>query len=151
MTVVSVNIQQTGAEDTLEIGSPMPDGTVYAGISPDTNRPIYAEPEDFAIKLTWDQATQYAAKTSVRGHARGAFRLPTKSELSIIFERRAALGKFGGGDHWSSTHLQGESLFTAHPEDCFYQRNFDPWYDDEQWSAKWTPRDRFAFVRLVRD
>src|SRR5437868_10026201 len=31
---------------TPQVGDKMPDGSVYAGISPDTNQPIYTTPKD---------------------------------------------------------------------------------------------------------
>ena len=34
------------AEAMPQIGDEMPDGTVYAGLSPDTNKPMYTTPAD---------------------------------------------------------------------------------------------------------
>src|SRR5947207_14645373 len=34
-------------------GDRMPDGTVYAGISPDTHKPIYATPKDASLTFTF--------------------------------------------------------------------------------------------------
>ena len=45
-----------------KIGDKMPDGTVLAGISPDTNKPMYATPADASSTMTFNQAREYAAK-----------------------------------------------------------------------------------------
>src|SRR5713101_9753590 len=38
------------------IGDRMVDGTVYAGISPDTNKPMYTTPNDAPLTHTFNQA-----------------------------------------------------------------------------------------------
>jgi hypothetical protein len=35
-----------------KIGGKLPDGTVFAGISPDTNKPMYTTPEDASLTMT---------------------------------------------------------------------------------------------------
>lgn len=39
----------TKSVTTLKIGSKMPNGTVYAGISPDTGKSMYAMPADMLL------------------------------------------------------------------------------------------------------
>ena len=46
----------------------MPDGTVLAGISPDTNKPMYATPTDASLAMTFNEAQDYATKLDVHGH-----------------------------------------------------------------------------------
>ena len=37
----------TGASaEALKVGASMPDGSIYAGVSPDTGKPMYATPKD---------------------------------------------------------------------------------------------------------
>jgi hypothetical protein len=73
-------------------GDKMPDGTVFAGISPDTNEPMYAMPADASLTMTFNEAQKYAAQLDAYGHK--DWRLPTKAELNVLFNNRAAIGGF---------------------------------------------------------
>src|SRR5437016_14643033 len=94
----------------LEIGHRMTDGTFYAGISPDTGKAMYTTPEDAPLTMSWKQAMKYADKLDAHGHK--DWRVPTKSELEVLFNNRAAIGGLketaieppeGAGWYWSST------------------------------------------------
>jgi hypothetical protein len=90
-----------------KIGDKMEDGTVYAGISPDTNKPMYATPADAPLTYTFNQAQKYAAKLDAHGHH--DWHVPTKGELNVLFQNRAAIGGFDiscpnpAGWYWSSS------------------------------------------------
>jgi len=73
-------------------GDKMPDGTVFAGISPDTNKPMYATPTDASLTMKFNEAQEYAAKLDAHGHK--DWRVPTKAELNVLFNNRAAIGGF---------------------------------------------------------
>jgi uncharacterized protein DUF1566 len=73
------------------IGERMWDGTIYAGFSPDTGRPLYAMPAD-AHPMTFQGAADYVARLQANGH-RG-WRLPTRRELNALRNNRAAIGGF---------------------------------------------------------
>jgi hypothetical protein len=85
----------------------MPDGTVFAGISPDTNKPMYATPADASLTMKFNEAQEYATKLDAHGHR--DWRVPTKSELNVLFNNRAAIGGFDvsgsgpAGWYWSAT------------------------------------------------
>jgi hypothetical protein len=89
------------------IGDKMPDGTIFAGISPETNKPMYATPADASLTMTFYAAQKYAAKLDAHGHK--DWHLPTKAELSVLFNNRAAIGGFDtsgslpAGWYWSSS------------------------------------------------
>jgi hypothetical protein len=84
------------ARDAPEVGTEMEDGTICAGISPDTGQPIYTTPEDApgsaehpgAYTLT--QAREYIATLDAHGHK--DWRKPTKGELKMLYNNRAAIG-----------------------------------------------------------
>jgi hypothetical protein len=88
-------------------GDRMEDGTLYAGISPDTGKPMYATPADAPLTYTFNQAKDYAAKLDAHGHK--DWRVPSKSELNVLFQDRAAIGGFNetgsdpAGWYWSSS------------------------------------------------
>ena len=88
-------------------GEKMEDGTIYAGISPDTHRPMYATPEDAPGVYQFYKATQHAESLDAHGHR--DWRVPTKGELDVLFRFRAAIGGFNisgsspAGWYWSSS------------------------------------------------
>jgi len=90
-----------------KIGDKMPDGTVFAGISPETNKPMYATPADASLTMTFNDAKGYAAQLDAHGHK--DWRVPTKAELNVLFNNRAAIGGFDvtgsypAGWYWSAS------------------------------------------------
>jgi len=88
-------------------GDRMEDGTVYAGTSPDTGKAMYATPADSPLTMTFNRAREYASKLDAHGHQ--DWRVPTKSELNVLFQNRAAIGGFDTTDsfpdgwYWSSS------------------------------------------------
>lgn len=86
-------------------GDRMPDGTIYAGDSPDTHKPMYTTIADAPDWMQWNPAQEYAAKLDQNGHK--DWRLPTHNELTILFNNRAAIGGFKCGEfdaaHWSAS------------------------------------------------
>jgi hypothetical protein len=92
-----------------QVGDRMDDGTVFGGISPDTNKPMYVRPADQPLTMKWKQAMDYAAHFEGHGKAAGTFHLPTEGELNVLFQNRAKIGGFNetgstpAGWYWSST------------------------------------------------
>ena len=70
----------------------LPDGTIYAGISPDTGKPMYTTPADAPLTMKWREAMDYAAGLEAHGH--NDWRVPSKAELHVLFENRAKIGGF---------------------------------------------------------
>lgn len=86
-----------GINNEMQIGDEMPDGTRYAGISPDTGRPMYTTPADAPGVMYWKEAMTYARKFKGQGHK--DWRVPTVDELNALFNAHAAIGGFRGGPH----------------------------------------------------
>ena len=134
-------------EPRPEIGTWMSDRTIYAGISPDTGRPLYVFPVDVPLTLNWSEAVAYAGGFQWMGHPRGAFRLPTRGELAAIFENSTKIGGFSADRsiaarfYWSSTEYQRQ--FVESPEAAWVQGEG---YDETHWREK----AKAASVRLVR-
>jgi hypothetical protein len=90
----------------LRIGAIMADGTVFAGISPRTDTPMYVMPRDAPLTMDFENANKYAASLDAYGHR--DWRLPQLPELAVLFNNRTALGGFSStgsesaGRYWSS-------------------------------------------------
>jgi Protein of unknown function (DUF1566) len=88
-------------------GARLADGTICAGLSPDTGRPMETPPSDAPGTYAFDEAKAYCAGLDVNGH--DDWRVPTKDELKVLFNNRVAIGGFNesgsefGGWYWSST------------------------------------------------
>ncbi len=99
-------------------GNKMDDGTIYAGISPDTGRPMFAQAHDAfyasfqaepTVTLNYQAAQRFVMglnKGNDCGH--NDWRMPTKNELNVLFNNRAAIGGFSesglppAGRYWAS-------------------------------------------------
>jgi len=88
-----------------KIGARMFDGTIYAGISPETGGPMYVLPSDAPKRLTFHEANDYAAGLNTCGYA--DWKIPTKMELNILFNNRAAIGGFRTDRYLASTKHDG--------------------------------------------
>ena len=119
-----------------KIGDAMPDGTIYVGISPTTNKPMYAALADAPVSMDFNAAAEYAKSLEVG--AKKDFRVPSKEELNVLFENRekGALkgtfnltGLFPAGYYWSSTpnfddYAYGQRFSDGAQLD-FFTRGFD--------------------------
>jgi hypothetical protein len=97
----------TGAKHktAVEVGDEMEDGTIYAGISPDTHKPMYARPKDESGTYSFNEAAKQAKNIG------DGFHVPTRNELNVLYENRNK-GKLAGtfnvtgsnpaGWYWSS-------------------------------------------------
>ncbi|HUZ46756.1 MAG TPA: DUF1566 domain-containing protein [Terriglobia bacterium] len=92
------------------IGDEMEDGTIYAGISPDTGKAMYATPRDASGVYDFNEAAKYASKLDAHGHK--DWRLPTKNELNVLYQNRDKgklkgtfneTGSYPAGWYWSSS------------------------------------------------
>jgi len=96
-------------------GDKMTDGTVFAGISPDTNKPMYTTPADASLTMKFNEAQEYGTKLDAHGHK--DWRVPTKAELNVLFNNRAAIGGFDisgstpAGWYWSASPYNGWSAW----------------------------------------
>src|SRR5881227_3205499 len=102
-------IGMTETVTTAKPGDWMEDGTIYAGISPDTHQPMYTTPKDERVNFflgrrepklifTFSEALKHASKLKFCGHK--DWRVPTKNELNELFNNRAAIGGFCEIDHF---------------------------------------------------
>ena len=90
-------------------GTLMPDGSIYAGVSPDTGKPMYTTRKDAPLHGNFYQAAEYAKNLDT--HGRKDWRVPTQPELNVLFANHAAIGGFDttgsypAGWYWSSSRI----------------------------------------------
>jgi hypothetical protein len=88
-------------------GEKMPDGTICAGVSPETGKLMFTTPADMPELMDFNKAAACAKEFDAHGHK--DWRVPTDKELSVLFNNRTAIGGFNlGGStldrwYWSST------------------------------------------------
>ena len=109
----TVFMKSAAANDSEpQVGDRMADGSIYAGISPDTGMKMYATAADASLTMKWKKAMDYAAGLDAHGHQ--DWRVPSKGELNLLWENRdkgALKGTFNvtgsdpAGWYWSSTEV----------------------------------------------
>ena len=97
------------AKAAPQVGDTMEDGTIYAGISPDTGKSMYTTPTDAPLRMQWRKAMDYAAGLDTHGHK--DWRVPSAGELKVLFNNRAAIGGFERG--WGRAVI-GRSEYTLY-------------------------------------
>jgi Protein of unknown function (DUF1566) len=98
-------------------GARQTDGTIYAGVTPQSRKALYTTAADATGIFSWRDGTAYCAALREAGH--DDWRMPPRSELGVLFANQAAIGGFdqsttNSAVYWSSdrTDLQawGESF-----------------------------------------
>jgi hypothetical protein len=74
------------------IGDKMTEGTVFAGISPETGKAMYTTPADAPLTMNFNEVANRAFRLIAYGHE--DWRVPTMAELGVLFNNRAAIGGF---------------------------------------------------------
>jgi hypothetical protein len=128
------------ASTASQIGDKMADGTIYAGVSPDTGKAMYATPQDAPGTYTFNQAAQYVGNLDAHGHH--DFRAPSKSELNVLFNNRAAIGGF--------------NVTGSNPAGWYW--SFSPYGNDGAWAQRFSDGhqvysdrdDGYSSLRCVR-
>jgi hypothetical protein len=117
--------EQNGEEEKSgpTVGEVMPDGTVYAGVSPETGQAMFTTAADAPATCTFNEAQDYAAKLDVHGYR--DWRVPTKEELNVLFANRAAIGGFEEsgsetvGWYWSSSPYSSRNAWAQRFSDGY--------------------------------
>lgn len=94
-----MTIDDTGSE--LKVGAKMEDGTIYAGVSPDTGEAMYAAPADLSLKKLFNKRKNKMSLEEAKKQAKELsrktgdnYRVPSAAELQVLFNNRAAIGGF---------------------------------------------------------
>jgi hypothetical protein len=133
------------ARAAFQIGDEMEDGTIYAGISPDTGKPMYATPSDAPGTYTFNESARYAKNLDAHGHK--DWRPPSNDELFVLYANRHK-GKlketfeetrWGPAEYWSSSLTTYD---TVKANGHYYYFSFGSQFD--------TTMHRTAHLRCVR-
>jgi Protein of unknown function (DUF1566) len=100
------------AKAVPEIGDEMEDGTIYAGISPDTGKELYTTKNDTYFTYNFNQAAEYATDLNKQtSHGHDDWRVPSNGELNVLWKNRSKgklagtfneTGSYPAGSYWSS-------------------------------------------------
>jgi hypothetical protein len=108
-------------------GGRMPDGTIYAGISPDTGNRMYTTPADAPDVYTWSSAVQYCRTLAASGHA--DWRMPSIAELGVQFGNRADIGGFNETGRMDNATGYYWSSLPAGDQEAWAQRFSDGFHE----------------------
>ena len=82
-------------------------------VSPDTWRAMYTTPKDTLLACTFRDAAEFAFRLYRHDHY--DWRMPSRAELNVLFQNRAAIGGFDttgstpAGWYWSSSRYNGSA------------------------------------------
>ena len=113
---------------SIRVGDRMADGSIFAGISPDTGKPMFTTPNDVPLTMTFNEAADYA--TSLDAHGHKDWRVPTRGEMRVLFESRKEIDNFNlsGSGHsawyWSSETPNDVGAWCQRFSDGFQELGF---------------------------
>jgi hypothetical protein len=139
-----------------QMGDKMPDGTIYAGVSPDTGKAMYAMPSDAPLSYTFNEVQKYPKKLDVYGHQ--DWRVPTKVELNVLFNNLAAIGGFNvtgsnpAGWYWSTSSYNLWSAWVQRFSDGYQLNNAKGGHSSVRCVRSVSVRDEsFAHLNILSD
>ena len=109
-------------------GGKMPDGTIYAGFSPDTGKALYTTAADAPGVYTWNNAVAYCKTLSASGYH--DWRMPTIGELAVLFTNRADIGEFNETGRMENASGYYWSSLQVGDDDAWGQLFSDGFHED---------------------
>jgi hypothetical protein len=122
-------------------GGKMPDGTIYVGISPDTRKRLYTTPADAPDVYTWNKAIEYCKTLVASGH--NDWRVPTIGELAVQFSNRADIGGYNETGRMKGSSGYYWSSLQVGDDDAWGQLFSDGFHEDFS-------KDQVSSLRCVR-
>jgi len=137
----NANHESKSAKAELEVGDKMEDGTIFAGVSPKTDRNMFVTPQDASGTLNWKSAMKFAADLDANGYK--DWKLPSKAELNLLFENRAKIGSFDEKGSRRAVWYWSSKESSLKRGGAWIQRFSDG-------HRYWGNKDDYASVRAVR-
>lgn len=122
-------------------GGKMPDGTLYAGISPDSDQALFTTPHDAPAVYSWRKAMRYCRTLSAFGHR--DWRAPSVGELTVLYQNRADIGGFNETGELKNASGYYWSSLQVGDDAAWGQRFNDGFHDDFS-------KDLVSSLRCVR-
>lgn len=126
-------------------GRRMPDGTLYAGISPESDKAFYVTPQDAPAAYSWLGAQKYCRRLSVFGHR--DWQVPTLGELAVLFTNRMDIGSFNETGYVNNAPGYYWSSAQVGDASAWGQRFNDGYHED----LSKTQQSLVRCVRLAQD
>ncbi|MBI3441707.1 MAG: DUF1566 domain-containing protein [Proteobacteria bacterium] len=130
--------------DISWVGTKRSDGAIFAGISPDTHKPMYAAPADAPLSLSFNDAAKYAENLEVGG--KKGFRVPSMNELKLLFQNR----KCGALKDTFNQENSGSSWYWS-SETSQYSSDQKRHLDLSKGNESYSPPHKPYSLRCVRD
>jgi hypothetical protein len=122
-------------------GRRMPDGTIYAGISPDSDKALYTTPRDAPTVFSWPSAQKYCRALSASRQR--DWHVPSLGELAVLFINRASIGSFNETGYVNNAPGYYWSSVAAGDASAWGQRFNDGYHED-------LSKTQDSLVRCVR-
>ena len=128
---------KVNSSSSSNIGQTMPDGSIYAGLSPDTGKPFYAAASDENSTMSFGKAFKGAGnKSEDTGES---WRLPSYRELLMLYQNK------DNGD------LQGTFNNNVVPKEGWFMRTFgNPHMPGWYWTGN-RPTGNYALYTWARN
>jgi hypothetical protein len=122
-------------------GGKVKDGTIYAGISPDTSKDLFLTAADAPGAYTWADAVAYCKALADSGHH--DWRVPTLGELAVQFNNRADIGGYNESAKLKNATGYYWTSLEVGDDEAWAQRFNDGWH--EHYS-----KAEYSLLRCVR-
>ena len=97
-----------------DIGHILPDGSIYAGFSPDMHDHLIVAAHDGPQPMAWPEGMVYAAALDVHHHR--DWRLPTPNELDALYRNRVRIGNFSTSNPSLTDEFHSRAHYWAFPK-----------------------------------
>lgn len=133
----------TGIARASQVGEKMPDGTVFAVISPNTGKAMYTTQADAPLTYTFREAQRYGGRLNAdRHHGHTDWKAPDKDELNVLFHNRAAIGGF------NDTGSDPASSYWSRSEECYFGED-DHYYDSNAWAQRFSDGSQNLYNKIT--
>jgi hypothetical protein len=122
-------------------GRRMPDGTIYAGISPDSDKSLYTTPQDAPAAFSWLRAQRYCRALSAARQR--DWHVPSLGELAVLFINRVSIGSFNETGYFNNAPGYYWSSVQVGDASAWGQRFNDGYHED-------LSKTQDSLVRCVR-
>lgn len=118
------------------IGEVQENGLLFAGISPETQKPFYTRPFDEPLHMHWNKAQQHTKENA-------PLRIPKPSELFVLFNHRGKIG------HFNESSLYPDSWYWS-ADECPDKSHIKILRFGDGYQGQLT-KDDYASLRLICD